>query len=79
MNIFIGNISQQLDEVSLQEIFGQFGLVSSVKIVKGSFTGAFRGFGFVEMFSETEGLNAIRSLNNKMVLGKRLKINRRED
>ena len=79
MNIFIGNLSHEINEMNLMDIFKEFGLVNSVKVVKDSYTGKFRGFGFVEMFSESDGLNAIKNLNNKMFLGKRLMVNRREE
>ncbi|HYG37254.1 MAG TPA: RNA-binding protein [Cytophagales bacterium] len=79
MNIFIGNLSKQMDENNLHKIFTEFGLVNSVKVVKDSYTGKFRGFGFVEMVSEEDALNAIKSLNNKSFFGKRIMVNRRED
>lgn len=79
MNIFIGNLSEKMEENNLLQIFGQFGAVKTAKIVKDSYTGKFRGFGFVEMAIESEGLNAIKYLNNKSFFGKRIMVNRREE
>lgn len=79
MNIFIGNLSDKVEESNLFNIFSEFGLVKTAKVVKDSYTGKFRGFGFVEMIAESEGLNAIKFLNNKSFFGKRIMVNRREE
>jgi cold-inducible RNA-binding protein len=78
MNIFVGNLSDQFSEFTLMELFQQFGLVRSVKVVKDSYGGNFRGFGFVEMISESDAINAIKRLNNKSYFGKRIMVNKRE-
>jgi len=49
MNIYIGNLSQQVSEQQLEELFKAYGSVSSVKIIRDMFTGESKGFAFVEM------------------------------
>ncbi|QDP84086.1 RNA-binding protein [Chryseobacterium sp. SNU WT5] len=73
MNIFVSNINYATQEQSLQDLFSEFGEVSSAKIITDRETGRSRGFGFVEM-SDEDGKNAIESLNGKELDGKELNI-----
>lgn len=73
MNIFVSNINYATQEQSLQDLFSEFGEVSSAKIITDRETGRSRGFGFVEM-SDEEGKNAIEALNGKELDGKELNI-----
>ena len=75
MNIYVGNLSGQVTEEDLQEAFKAFGDVTSIKIVKDKVSGVSRGFGFVEMRSQTEGEAAIASLNSKELKGLKLIVN----
>ena len=63
MNIYVANISFRAREQDLQELFEQFGEVTSAKIVTDRETGRSRGFGFVEMANDSEGTQAIAQLN----------------
>lgn len=74
MNIYVGNISRSLTEEKLKSLFEQYGPVSSIKIIKDKFTGAPKGFAFIEMGS-TEAQSAISELNGKEVEGRRLTVN----
>ena len=56
MNIYVGNLDYNLKEDELGEIFAEYGEVISVKIVKDRETGRAKGFGFVEMAVESEGI-----------------------
>ncbi|CAG1021142.1 partial FUS-interacting serine-arginine-rich protein 1, partial [Methylococcales bacterium] len=49
MNIFVGNLSHDVTEDDLQQAFEAFGQVKSVKVIKDLFSGASKGFAFVEM------------------------------
>ncbi len=49
MNIYVGNLAFETTEDELKQIFGAFGQVDSVSIIKDKFTGQSRGFGFIEM------------------------------
>ncbi|MBW8360669.1 MAG: RNA-binding protein [Kaistella sp.] len=73
MNIFVSNINYATKEESLQDLFSEFGEVSSAKIITDRETGRSRGFGFVEM-SDEDGKNAIEALNGKELDGKELNI-----
>ena len=63
MNIFVGNLDFRVDELKLKDLFCEHGKVASVKIVLDQFTGRSRGFAFIEMDNEAEGLIAIKRLN----------------
>ncbi|MEY8759988.1 RNA recognition motif domain-containing protein [Chryseobacterium tongliaoense] len=73
MNIFVSNINYATKEYELQDLFAEFGEVSSAKIITDKETGRSRGFGFIEMNDE-EGQQAIDSLNQKEFNGKVLNV-----
>jgi len=75
MNIYVGNLSPDMSEDSLRQLFEAFGQIESVSIVKDKFSGQSRGFGFVEMPSAHEAQAAIGSLNSKSVNGQALSVN----
>lgn len=75
MNIYVGNLPDQIDEGSLKQMFSVFGDVQSAKIIKDRFSGQPKGFGFVEMPSNSEADQAIKALNKKFMEGKILKVN----
>ncbi|MBX7224656.1 MAG: RNA-binding protein [Chitinophagales bacterium] len=63
MNIFVGNLDYTVKESQIQELFEQFGSVSSVKIIKDKLSGKSRGIAFVEMDEDGEANTAISNLN----------------
>ena len=75
MNIYVGNLSNEVTEEDLQQAFEAFGEVESVKIIKDKYTNRSKGFGFVEMASKAEGQSAIDGLNGKELKGKALNVN----
>ncbi len=75
MNIYVGNFIPQTTENSLKEMFGAFGSVESVKIIKDRFSGCSKGFAFVEMPSNSEADQAIKALNGSMINKKPIKVN----
>ena len=75
MNIYVGNLSHDATEDDVQEAFTSFGRVSSVTLIKDKFSGEPRGFGFVEMGSNAEGLAAIAGLAGKELRGRALNVN----
>lgn len=83
MNIYVGNLSQEVTEGYLREAFEAFGQVTSAKIITDKFTGQSKGFGFVEMPNKTEAGSAISGLNGKDLKGQSIKVNeaypRRDD
>ena len=75
MKLYVGNLAYQVTEDQLREAFESFGQVESVAIIKDKYSGQSKGFGFVEMPSNTEGQAAIDSLNGKDFNGRAIKVN----
>ncbi len=75
MNIYVGNLSDDVSDEDLQQAFETFGEIASVTVIKDKFTGKSRGFGFVEMPSEDEAQSAIKGLNGKELKGQILNVN----
>lgn len=74
MNIYIGNLSNHTTENALKTMFAEFGDVESVKVIKDRFSGRSKGFGFIEMPSNSEADQAIKALNRNMVDGNSIKV-----
>ena len=75
MNIYVGNLSFDETESSLETAFAAHGEVTSARIVTDRETGRSRGFGFVEMSDQTQAQAAIAALNGKNVNGRDLTVN----
>jgi len=75
VNIYVGNLSFDVTEEDVQAAFEAFGKVESVKVIKDKYSGASRGFGFVEMASKDEAKAAIDGLNGKELKGRALNVN----
>ena len=75
MNIYVSNLSFSTTSESLQELFAEYGEVTSVKIITDRETGRSRGFGFVEMSDDNEGQKAIDELNDTDFEGKTITVN----
>jgi RNA recognition motif-containing protein len=63
MNIYVGNLSYEVTEENLAELFEAYGTVSSTKIITDKYNDRSKGFGFVTMDDQEEAKNAIKSLN----------------
>ena len=72
-NLYIGNLPFSATDDSLRAVFGQFGTVSSVKVISDRMTGQSRGFGFIEM--DEGGDAAIEAMNGKELDGRVLTVN----
>ena len=75
MNIYVGNLSWQMTDDDLSNLFTQYGTVTSAKILKEKNTGRSKGFGFVEMEDEEAAKTAIATLNESEVQGRKLIVN----
>jgi RNA recognition motif-containing protein len=75
MNIYVSNINFATKQDSLQDLFAEYGEVSSANIITDRETGRSRGFGFVEMPNDEEGQKAIDALNGFTFEGKTLTVN----
>lgn len=76
MSIYVGNLSYQVTEAAVSEIFSEYGTVKRVQLPTDRETGRLRGFGFVEMSSEAEELAAIDALDGAEWMGRDLKVNK---
>jgi RNA recognition motif-containing protein len=63
MNIYVGNLSYEVNENDLTEVFQEYGTVNSVKVIMDKYSGRSKGFGFVTMENPDEAKHAIRELN----------------
>ena len=75
MDIYVGNLSFQMAESTLQELFSEFGEVKSVKIITDKMTGKSKGFAFVTMDNEEEANAAVEQLNGRDVNGRNIIVN----
>ncbi len=75
MNIYVGNLSFEVNEEDLRTEFAAFGKVESVNIIKDKYTGRSRGFAFVVMPIVSEGQQAITSLNGKTIKNRAISVN----
>ena len=74
MNIYIGNLSYQTTEETLKRLFADFGEIENIKVIKDRFTGRPKGYGFIEMPSNSEADQAIKALNGNRIDGSNIKV-----
>jgi hypothetical protein len=70
IRLFVGNLSFSLGDGDLREAFAEIGGVDRAEIVRDRFDGRSRGFGFVEMKTETDAAVALRAMNGKELAGR---------
>lgn len=75
MNIYVGNLTYDLDDRQLQQLFEEHGQVTSARVIVDRFSGQSKGFGFVEMPNSAEANAAIEALNEQEVEGRRIRVN----
>ena len=75
MNIYVGNLDFKVNEKDLEEVFEEYGTVSSSKIITDKFSGKSRGFGFVTMENQEEANKAINELNGATLENRTLVVN----
>ena len=73
--LYVGNLSYDVTDSSLQTMFEAYGAVRSAQIIMDRDTGRSKGFGFVEMAGDQEAQAAIAALNGKEVDGRALTVN----
>jgi RNA recognition motif-containing protein len=74
MNIYVSNLSFNVQDDDLRGFFESYGEVASAKIITDKFTNKSRGFGFVEMPNDEEGKKAVAELNGGMVEGRAINV-----
>ena len=73
--LYVGNLSYSIRDNDLEQAFGEFGAVTSAKVMMERETGRSKGFGFVEMGTDAEALAAIEGLNGHTLVGRALTVN----
>ena len=73
--LYVGNLPYSVRDSDLEQSFGQFGAVTSAKVMMERDTGRSKGFGFVEMGSDAEALAAIEGMNGAPLGGRSLVVN----
>ena len=74
MNIYVSNLSFNVQDEDLREFFTPFGEVTSAKVIMDKMTNQSRGFGFVEMPDEEASKKAIAELDGGTVEGRTIKV-----
>ena len=75
VELYVGNLSYDMTEAHFRKEFERFGVVKSARIISHRTTGKSKGYGFVEMPHRKEAMIAIKNLNNRDILGRKLRVN----
>ena len=75
VEIYVGNLSYDMTEDQLRKEFEAYGKVNSVRLVTNRSNGKSKGFGFVQMPDRAEAEKAVAALDDKEVLGRKIKCN----
>ncbi|NJO40223.1 MAG: RNA-binding protein [Cyanobacteria bacterium CRU_2_1] len=76
MSIYVGNLSYDVTESGISQVFAEYGTVKRVNLPTDRETGRIRGFAFVEMATEAEESSAIEALDGAEWMGRDLKVNK---
>ena len=74
MNIYVSNLGYSFQDDDLSKHFGEYGGVSSAKVITDKFTSRSKGFGFVEMPDKQAAETAIKELDGRMIDGRPIKV-----
>jgi RNA recognition motif-containing protein len=78
VNIFVAKISFDTNDLTLRTAFEKFGRVTKAQVITDKFTGRSRGFAFVEMPNDSDGLKAIEQLNDTSLEGRTIVVKKAE-
>ena len=73
--LYVGNLTYQVNETALEQLFSEFGTVRSAQVIQDRETGRSKGFGFVEMETDEQAKAAIEGLHEQEHEGRRLTVN----
>ena len=73
--LYVGNLPYTVRDEDLQQAFGEFGNITSAKVMMERDTGRSKGFGFVEMGSDAEAQAAINGMNGQSLGGRSITVN----
>lgn len=76
MSIYIGNLSYEVTQEDITQVFSEYGTVKRVQLPTDRETGRMRGFGFVEMETEAQEAAAIDALDGAEWMGRDLRVNK---
>tara|TARA_R110002096_G_scaffold324349_6_gene518439 strand:+ start:2092 stop:2376 length:285 start_codon:yes stop_codon:yes gene_type:complete len=75
MNIYVGNLSYDVSDDNLREVFEAYGEVSSAKVITDKYSGRSKGFGFVEMADDAQATAAVEQLDGAELDGRPVRVN----
>ena len=75
VEIYVGNLSYDMTEDQLRKEFEAYGKVNSARLITNRFNGKSKGFGFVQMPDRAEAEKAVAALNDKDIMGRKMKCN----
>ncbi len=75
MNIYVGNLAYGVTDADLRELFSASGEVASASVIVDKMSGESKGFGFVEMPSNSDAQAAIKALNEQPLKGRNMRVN----
>ena len=75
VEIYVGNLSYDMTEDQLRREFEAYGTVNSARLITNRYNGKSKGFGFVQMPNRAEAEKAVAALNEKDVMGRKMKCN----
>ncbi|WP_428421069.1 RNA recognition motif domain-containing protein [Methylibium sp.] len=73
--LYVGNLAYSVRDDDLQQAFGEFGSVTSAKVMMDRDTGRSKGFGFVEMGTDAEAQAAVEGMNGQSLAGRAIVVN----
>jgi RNA recognition motif-containing protein len=77
--LYVGNLGFDVTNQELQDVFAEVGACDSVAVITDRATGQSRGFGFVEMVSNSDAQKAIQQLDGKEIKGRAIKVSEARD
>jgi len=75
MNIYVGNLSYNVNADDLKTLFSEHGAVTEVNLITDKYTGQSKGFAFIEMAKQADAEAAIKALSEFALKGRNLKVN----
>jgi len=75
VEIYVGNLSYDMTEDQLRKEFEVYGKVGSARLITNRYNGKSKGFGFVQMPNRAEADKAVSALNDKDIMGRKMKCN----
>jgi RNA recognition motif-containing protein len=75
LKLYVGNLSYEVTDDQLAELFSQAGKVSSATVISDRYSGRSKGFGFVEMDSDEDAKKAVETFNGKEFQGRNIVVN----